>query len=30
MEPLSNTTFDFIVYVECESRVNFVTIFGDL
>ena len=30
MEPLSYTTFDFIVYVECESRVNFVTIFGDL
>ena len=30
MELLSYTTFDVIVYVEWESRVNFVTIFGDL
>ena len=30
MELLSYTTFDLIVYVEWESRVNFVTIFGDL
>ena len=28
MELLSYTTFDLIVYVEWESRVNFVTIFG--
>ena len=27
---LSYTTFDLIVYVEWESRVTFVTIFGDL
>ena len=24
------TTFDLIVYIEWESRVNFVTSFGDL
>ena len=30
MELLSYTTFDLIVYVEWESRVNFVTIFRDL
>ena len=30
MELLSYTTFALIVYVERESRVNFVTIFGDL
>ena len=30
MELLSYTTFDLIVYVEWESPVNFVTIFGDL
>ena len=30
MELLSYTTFDPIVYVEWESGVNFVTIFGDL
>ena len=30
MEPLSYTTFDLKVYVKWESRVNFVTIFGDL
>ena len=30
MELLSCTTFDLIVYVEWEYRVNFVTIFGDL
>ena len=30
MEQLSYTTFDLIVYVELESRVNFATIFGDL
>ena len=30
MELLSYTIFDLIVYVEWESRVNFVTIFGDL
>ena len=30
MELLSYTTFNLIVYVEWESRVNFVTIFGDL
>ena len=30
MELLSYTTFDLIVYVEWEYRVNFVTIFGDL
>ena len=30
MELLSHTTFDLIVYVEWESRVNFVLIFGDL
>ena len=24
------TTFDRIIFVEWESRVNFVTIFGDL
>ena len=30
MELLSYTTFDLIVYVEWESRVNFVTIFGHL
>ena len=28
MELLSYTTFDLIVYVEWESPVNFVTIFG--
>ena len=30
MELLSYTTFDLIVYVEWEYRVNFVTIFVDL
>ena len=32
MEPLSYmyTTFDLLIFVESESRVNFVTIFGDL
>ena len=30
MELLSYTTFDLIVYVEWEFRVNIVTIFGDL
>ena len=30
MELLSYTTFDLIVYIEWESRVKFVTIFGDL
>ena len=30
MELLSYTTFDLIVHVEWESRVNFVTIFSDL
>ena len=30
MELLSYTTFDLIVYVEWESRVNFVTTFADL
>ena len=30
MELFSYTTFDLIVYVEWGSRVNFVTIFGDL
>ena len=30
MELLSHTTFDLIVNVERESRVNFVTIFCDL
>ena len=30
MELFSYSTFDLIVYVEWESRVNFVTIFGDL
>ena len=30
MELLSYTTFDLIVYVEWESRVNLVTIFADL
>ena len=30
MELLSYTTFDLIVFVEWESGVNFVTIFGDL
>ena len=30
MELLSYTTFDLIVYVEWESRVNFVTVYGDL
>ena len=30
MELLSYTIFDLIVYVEWESRVNFVTTFGDL
>ena len=30
MELLSYTTFDLIVYVEWEYRVNFATIFGDL
>ena len=30
MELLSYTAYDLIVYVEWESRVNFVTIFGDL
>ena len=30
MELLSYTTFDLIVYVEWESRVNLVTIFDDL
>ena len=27
---LSYTAFDLTVYVEWESRVNFLTIFGDL
>ena len=30
MELLSYTPIYLIVYVEWESRVNFVTIFGDL
>ena len=30
MELLSYTTYDLIVFVKVESRVNFVTIFGDL
>ena len=30
MEVLSYTTFDLIVFVEWEIRVNFVTIFGFL
>ena len=30
MQLLSYTTFDLIVYVEWESRVNFVTILVDL
>ena len=30
MAMISYTTFDLIVYVEWEYRVNFVTIFGDL
>ena len=30
MELLSYTTFDLIVYVEWGSRLNFVTIFGDI
>ena len=30
MELSSYTTFDLIVYVEWEYRVNFVTIFVDL
>ena len=30
MKLLSYTTFDLIVYVEWESRVNFVTYFGHL
>ena len=30
MELLSYTTWDLIVYVEWEYRVDFVTIFGDL
>ena len=30
MELLSYTTFDIIVYVEWESQVNFMTIFGFL
>ena len=30
MELLSYMTFDLTVYVEWESRVNFVTSFGDL
>ena len=30
MELLSYTTFVLIVYVEWESPVNFMTIFGDL
>ena len=30
MELISYTTFDLKVYVKWESRVNFVTIFGDL
>ena len=30
MELTSYTSFDLIVYVEWESRVNFVTIIGDL
>ena len=30
MELLSYTSFDLIVFVEWESRVNCVTIFGDL
>ena len=30
MELLSYTIFDLKGYVEWESRVNFVTIFGDL
>ena len=29
MKLLSYTTFDLIVFVEWESHVNFVTIFGD-
>ena len=30
MELLSYTTFVLIVYIEWESPVNFMTIFGDL
>ena len=30
MELLSYATFDLVVYIDMESRVNFVTIFGDL
>ena len=30
MELLSYTAFDLIVYVEWESRVRFVMIFGEL
>ena len=30
MELLSYTTFDLIVFVEWESGVNFVPVFGDL
>ena len=30
MKLLLYTTFDLIVYVEWESRVNFVPNFGDL
>ena len=30
MELLSYTTFDLIVYVEWDYRVNFVKILGDL
>ena len=30
MELLLYTTFDLIVYVEWESHVDFVTIFGEL
>ena len=30
MELLSYTTFDLIVYVEWESRVNFVAIYSDI
>ena len=30
LELLSYATFDLVVYVEWESRENFVTILGDL
>ena len=30
MELLSYTTFGLLIYVKWESRVNFVTILGDL